>query len=67
MPAVEATVTPANNRLANLVSPVPLQGGWQEGSLLYFKQQNPKGVRKPVPWWPTSRLPSTPGRAKRRR
>lgn len=46
MPDVQVTVTLANNKLANLVSPVPLQGGWQEGSLLYFKQQNPKGALK---------------------
>lgn len=46
MPDVQVTVTPANNKLPNLVSPVPLQGGWQEGSLLYFKRQDPKGVAK---------------------
>jgi branched-chain amino acid transport system substrate-binding protein len=46
MPDVSVTVSPANNRLPNLVSPVPLQGGWQEGSLLWFKQKNPTGVLK---------------------
>jgi len=46
MPDVSVTVSPANNRLPNLVSPVPLQGGWQEGSLLWFKQKNPMGVLK---------------------
>ncbi len=46
MPDVSVTVSPADNRLPNLVSPVPLQGGWEEGSLLWFKQKNPIGVLK---------------------
>ncbi len=46
MPAVEVTVTPANNTLPNLVSPTPLGGGWQEGSLLYFKHLDSKGALK---------------------
>ena len=46
MPDVQVTVAPFNNKLPNLVSPVPLGGGWQEGSLLYFKSQNPGGVKK---------------------
>ena len=46
MPAVQVTVAPFNNRLPNLISPFPLQGGWQEGSLLYFKSQDPKGAKK---------------------
>lgn len=46
MPDVSVTVSPANNRLANLVSPAPLEGGWQEGTLLYLKSQDPKAVTK---------------------
>jgi branched-chain amino acid transport system substrate-binding protein len=45
-PEVQPTVTPANGKLPNLVSPTPLQGGWQEGSLLYFKKQDPGGYKK---------------------
>ncbi len=44
MPDVSVTVSTTNNRLPNLVSPVPLQGGWQEGSLMWFKQKNPAGA-----------------------
>lgn len=44
-PEVQVTVTPANNKLPNLVSPVPLGGGWQLGSLKYFKRQDPKGYK----------------------
>ena len=46
MPEVQVTVSPFNSKLPNLVSPTPLQGGWQEGSLLYFKTQDPGGVKK---------------------
>jgi branched-chain amino acid transport system substrate-binding protein len=46
MPVVQPTITPTNAKLPNVVSPAPLQGGWQEGSLEYFKSQNPKGVTK---------------------
>ena len=46
MPDVAVTVAPANNKLPNLISPVPLQGGWQEGSLLWFKQKDPAGALK---------------------
>ncbi len=45
-PDVSVTVTPLANKLPNFVSPVPLQGGWQEGSLQYFKSQNPSGIKK---------------------
>jgi ABC-type branched-subunit amino acid transport system substrate-binding protein len=46
MPAVEVTIVPTTNKLSNFVSPAPTEGGWQEGSLLYFKSQDPKGVKK---------------------
>ena len=46
MPEVQVTVSPFNSKLPNLVNPTPLQGGWQEGSLLYFKTQDPAGVKK---------------------
>ncbi|HVX20643.1 MAG TPA: ABC transporter substrate-binding protein [Acidimicrobiales bacterium] len=45
-PDVSVTVTPLANKLPNFVSPVPLGGGWQEGSLKYFKSQNPSGIKK---------------------
>ncbi|HVX21409.1 MAG TPA: ABC transporter substrate-binding protein, partial [Acidimicrobiales bacterium] len=45
-PDVSVTVTPLANKLPNFVSPVPLQGGWQEGSLNYFKSLNPSGIKK---------------------
>lgn len=46
MPDVSVTVSPATNLLPNLFSPFPLQGGWQEGPLIYFKQQYPSGISK---------------------
>ena len=46
MPVVQPTVAPANTNLRNLVSPIPAIGGWQEGSLLYFKSKDPKGITK---------------------
>jgi len=45
-PDVSVTVTPTANKLPNFVSPVPLGGGWQEGSLLYFKSVDPGGIKK---------------------
>jgi branched-chain amino acid transport system substrate-binding protein len=45
-PVVQPTITPANAKLPNVVSPSPQQGGWQEGSLEYFKSKNPKGITK---------------------
>jgi ABC-type branched-subunit amino acid transport system substrate-binding protein len=46
MPDVAVTVSPTFNRLPNLFSPFPLQGGWQEGPLVYLKQKYPQGVKK---------------------
>jgi branched-chain amino acid transport system substrate-binding protein len=46
MPVVQPTITPANTKLPNVVSPIPAIGGWQEGSLLYFKSKDPKGITK---------------------
>ena len=38
------TVNPATTKLPNVVNPVPLPGGWEEGPLQYFKQQYPKDI-----------------------
>jgi branched-chain amino acid transport system substrate-binding protein len=46
VPNVSVTLDPATNKLANTYSPVPLAGGWETGSLTYFKQQDPSGVKK---------------------
>ena len=46
MPMVQPTITPANTKLSNVVSPIPAIGGWQEGSLLYFKSKDPNGITK---------------------
>jgi ABC-type branched-subunit amino acid transport system substrate-binding protein len=46
MPNVSVTLDPATNKLVNTFSPVPLNSGWETGSLTYFKQQDPSGVKK---------------------
>jgi ABC-type branched-subunit amino acid transport system substrate-binding protein len=46
MPDVSVTITPATNKLPNLVNPVPVDGGWEEGGLLYFKGLDPAGALK---------------------
>jgi ABC-type branched-subunit amino acid transport system substrate-binding protein len=37
VPDVTEVLDPATNKLPNLYSAVPLEGGWQEGALQYFK------------------------------
>jgi ABC-type branched-subunit amino acid transport system substrate-binding protein len=37
VPDVTEVLDPATSKLPNLYSPVPLEGGWQEGALQYFK------------------------------
>ena len=44
MPDVTVTLDQTTNHLPNVYSPAPASGGWQEGSLQYFKQLNPKGI-----------------------
>jgi len=44
MPDVSVTLDPTTNKLANVVSPVPLGTGWELGPLQYFKQKFPTGV-----------------------
>ena len=39
MPDVSRSLDPATNKLPNVFSPVPLEGGWEEGPLQYFKQK----------------------------
>ncbi len=46
VPDVSVVLDPTTNKLSNVYSPVPLQGGWQEGSLQYFKSVNPSAVTK---------------------
>jgi branched-chain amino acid transport system substrate-binding protein len=46
MPVIQPTITPANTKLPNIISPIPAIGGWQEGSLLYFKSKDPTGITK---------------------
>jgi ABC-type branched-subunit amino acid transport system substrate-binding protein len=44
MPDVSVIVDVPTSRLPNVVTPVPLPGGWEEGPLQYFKKKFPKGV-----------------------
>jgi len=39
VPDVTEVLDPATNKLPNLYSAVPLEGGWQEGALQYFKSK----------------------------
>jgi len=39
VPDVTEVLDPATNKLPNLYSAVPLEGGWQEGALQYFKNR----------------------------
>jgi ABC-type branched-subunit amino acid transport system substrate-binding protein len=44
MPDVTVVVSLPTNKLPNVVSPVPLGGGWQEGPLQYYKAKYPKDI-----------------------
>jgi branched-chain amino acid transport system substrate-binding protein len=44
MPDVAVTVNPSTSKLANVINPVPLPTGWQEGPLQYFKMKYPKDI-----------------------
>jgi ABC-type branched-subunit amino acid transport system substrate-binding protein len=44
MPNVSVVLDGTTNKLPNVFSAVPLNGGWEEGSLQYFKQKFPKDV-----------------------
>jgi len=44
MPDVAVTVNPSTTKLPNVVNPVPLPGGWEEGPLQYFKAKYPKDI-----------------------
>lgn len=44
MPNVSVTLDPATNKLANTYSPVPLNDGWEEGPLQYFKHRFPHDI-----------------------
>jgi ABC-type branched-subunit amino acid transport system substrate-binding protein len=46
MADVTVTSSITTNKLPNFASPFPLQGGWQEGPLVYFKDKYPSGVKK---------------------
>ncbi|MGO8873152.1 MAG: ABC transporter substrate-binding protein [Acidimicrobiales bacterium] len=41
MPDVSEVLDPTTNKLPNVFAAVPLNGGWQEGPLQYFKQKFP--------------------------
>jgi len=41
MPDVTVVVSLPTNKLPNVVSPVPLAGGWEEGPLQYYKKKFP--------------------------
>ncbi len=45
VPDVTVTLDPTTNKLPNVFSPVPASGGWEEGSLQYFKKKFPQGVQ----------------------
>ncbi len=44
MPDVTVVVSLPTNKLPNVVSPVPLAGGWEEGPLQYYKTKYPKDI-----------------------
>jgi branched-chain amino acid transport system substrate-binding protein len=44
MPDVSVVLDQATNKLPNVFSAVPLNGGWEEGPLQYFKKKFPKDV-----------------------
>ena len=67
VPDVQMTLSPANNRLPNLVNPSPLGGGWRRARSSTSSTRTPPVPRTRPPWWRTSPPPSTPGRARRRR
>ena len=39
VPDVTEVLDPATNKLPNVYSAVPLEGGWEEGPLQYFKNK----------------------------
>jgi branched-chain amino acid transport system substrate-binding protein len=44
MPNVSVVLDTTTNKLPNVFSAVPLNGGWEEGPIQYFKQKFPKTV-----------------------
>jgi ABC-type branched-subunit amino acid transport system substrate-binding protein len=44
VPDVSVVLDSATNQLPNVFSPVPLNGGWEEGALQYYKQKFPKDI-----------------------
>ncbi len=44
MPNVSVVLDGTTNQLPNVFSAVPLNGGWEEGSLQYFKKKFPKDI-----------------------
>ena len=44
MPDVSVSLDPTTLHLPNVFSPAPSPGGWQEGSLQYFKSKYPKDI-----------------------
>lgn len=44
MPNVSVVLDPATNKLPNTFSPVPLNDGWEEGPLQYFKHRFPSDI-----------------------
>jgi hypothetical protein len=44
MPDVTVAVDLSTNKLPNVVSPVPLGGGWEEGPLQYYKKMYPNDI-----------------------
>jgi ABC-type branched-subunit amino acid transport system substrate-binding protein len=44
MPDVSQVLDSATNKLPNVFSPVPLNDGWQEGPMQYFKQKFPQDI-----------------------
>jgi branched-chain amino acid transport system substrate-binding protein len=44
MPDVSVVLDPATNKLPNVFSAVPLNGGWEEGPLQFIKKQYPNDI-----------------------
>ncbi len=44
MPDVSVVLDPTTNKLPNVYSAVPLNGGWEEGPLQYFKKKFPQDI-----------------------
>ena len=64
MPDISNVLDTTTGKLPNVYEPVPLNGGWQEGPLQYFKKKFPPTWTPRPRWWPTCRRRKPPGRGR---